>query len=117
MNEGLRNFSRACPDRIRAWVVFDGTTGTMIQTEGVRSVTRNSAGIYTIELDVEMDSEFWPCGGFARSDGTNWPFVTGGTAVTSNTRNIRVYAVTTAPAIALFDSPEVTFFVIGSPTA
>jgi len=44
------------PGVAKAWASFNGTTGSVLSSYGVTSVTRNSAGIYTVVLSRTMAS-------------------------------------------------------------
>lgn len=44
------------PGAAKAWVVFDGATGTILDSYNIASVTRNSTGDYTINLTTPMGS-------------------------------------------------------------
>lgn len=115
MNNGLYNLSRAVPAQVPAWVVFDGTTGKILRSQGVKSVTRSATGVYTIELNIAMPSIYWAWGGSCIVDSGSHGFVTRvAAAPTTSSITIRTFGVTVAPAAALYDSPEVTFFVIGA---
>ena len=115
MNDGLNSFSRYNGrNKAVAWVVFDGTTGTIQSSYNIRSVQRDSAGQYSIELAVALPDTNYCVFGTAKTDGTNNPFVCLRTGTgTPTTKQIRVIGVTTAPAAALFDSSEVHVVFFG----
>ena len=57
----------------RAWVNFDGQTGsgnTVRASGNVSSVTRNSTGIYTVNYTTAMPDTNYSCSGLSGPDGT-----------------------------------------------
>jgi hypothetical protein len=117
MNDGFRAFSQPNYDRrIRAWVVFDGVSGTILNREAVRSITRNGTGNYTIELEYPMANKYWAWSGNVRSDGGAgaFGFITSADSdATLTTRVIRTVGVTLAGAVAAYDPDEVTVIIVG----
>lgn len=51
--------------KVTAWAVFDGTTGTILDSFNISSVTRDSAGLYTLNFDEAMDNTNYSIGGSA----------------------------------------------------
>jgi hypothetical protein len=118
MNNGLYGLSRNVPTKVLASVVFNGADGSIYESYGVKSVTRNSAGNYTVELDFAMASTRWVWGGGCRrtvSGTPNFALLTmQDSDATNSTISLRTIGITTAPAVADFDPAEVSFFVIGA---
>lgn len=56
------------PSSPKAWVQFDGTTGTIRASYNVTSVTKNATGDYTINFTVPFSSANYAFSGMAGSD-------------------------------------------------
>jgi hypothetical protein len=67
-NPGVQQYH---PSAAKAWVVFDGTTGSILDSYNVTSVTRNSTGDYTINFTVNFSSANYVTLGTAQKNATN----------------------------------------------
>ena len=100
------------PNRIVASVLFNGTNGAILESEGIKSVSRSSTGFYVVELDFAMPSIYWRWGGGCRASGITFGFlcVRDTNPVTPSIIELR----TIDSGGAAYDPPEVSFFVIGA---
>ena len=90
-----------------AWVRFDGTTGTMVQSYGVSQVVRNSVGNYTITFANPL-----PQVSNCYSIMTN---VLGMNAVTAETTTTVTIETANSGGV-LTDPPSVSFIMFGAYT-
>lgn len=91
----------------RAFVNFDGTTGTIRASYNVSSITKNGTGDYTVNFTTAMaDANYTVC--CTQADGTTAgpiPWLLGfnpggyGKTVSITTTSIRVYSITSAGGI------------------
>lgn len=77
----------------RAWVNFDGSTGTILASFNVSSVTKNNTGDYTINFTNAMPDANYSAIGMAKDGGTNGVFVELPPGGTYSTTAVSIYCV------------------------
>lgn len=97
----------------RAWVNFNGTTGTVRASFNVSSVTRASTGLYTVNFTNTLSDANYSAVVVPDDSGTINPVIAGG--YLSSTRTTSAYAIQCvqrgASSAVLFDSPIVSVAV------
>ena len=110
------NFTSTAPNTVKAWVTFNGTTspGTIAAQYNVTSVTRNSAGDYTINLTNALaDANYTYAGAWKQNaSGTFINALVDYTTKTSSALRIVTGMYYASNAAFAFDSTviSVTFF-------
>lgn len=59
------------PVRVKAYVVFVGTTAAILRSNNVASVVRNATGVYTITFTTAMANANYPWTGTCKTDNTS----------------------------------------------
>ena len=101
------------PVAIRAWVRFDGSSGTISQSYNVSSVTRNSGGDYTVNFSTALtDTGYALAGSAAFANGSAYYGVLESTTTARSTSAVRILIIPNSGTPA--DSTIVTLMVVGN---
>jgi hypothetical protein len=95
----------------KAWVEFDGTTGTIKSAFNVTSVTRISTGTYTVTFTNAMADTNYAVLAIAASE-ANGSLIGGAGGSNKLTGSVRV--VSTNPNVALSDSSHISVIILGN---
>ena len=114
---GLFSTNNAYSGIAKAWVTFNGSTGTINGSFNVGSITKNTTGDYTLNFTTAMSNANYASAGFATSNDTStghqWSIVTSRLASEQTTNNTRITTSVSYTATQA-DFPLVSFIVVGA---